>query len=115
MKHQEEFDNLVPCDECGQCDSIFIPTAGKTLCAGCRGEKTDAYKRATLAWLRLEFAVQSLDQGEAERGLRDLLFALGASTCVETENGDGSATLTFNGLGRKPGRRLRIKVEVLHG
>ena len=73
------------------------------------------YKRATLAWLRLEFGVESLDQGEAERGLCDLLFALGAATCDEHENGDGSATLTFSGLGRVPGRRLRIKVEVLHG
>lgn len=72
-------------------------------------------KRVGFSWLRLEFAVESLDQGEAERGLKDLLFALGASTCDETENGDGSATLTFSGLGRLPGRRLRIKVEVLHG
>ena len=78
-------------------------------------QRLKKYKRATLAWLRLEFAVQSLDQGEAERGLRDLLFALGASTCDEHENGDGSATLTFSGLGRMPGRRLQIKVEVLHG
>lgn len=72
-------------------------------------------KRANLAWLRLCMAVDGLDQGEAERALRDMFFALGASVCDEQENGDGSATLVFSGLGRNPGRRLRIKMEVIHG
>lgn len=79
-------------------------------------DKDVIYQRVTLAWLRLEMAVESLDQKEAERAMRDLLFALGAGTCDdETERIADPWPLTFSGLGRKPGRRLRIKVEVLHG
>ena len=73
------------------------------------------YKHVTLAWLQLESAVESLDQDEAERALRDMLFALGAGICEDTLSGDMAKTLTFSGLGRVPGRRLQIKVEVLHG